>query len=87
MASRGNHNWGVDGVGIHAGLVVVMHRYQGPVCDYACDADGMGISGRRSRTRNEVFDGGGIEEFDVWESEDFGEDRGCEEGLAHMLLA
>lgn len=68
----------VDGVGVHAGLGVVVDGDEGPVCDDAGDADGGGGGGEGPG--DEVFDGGGVEEFDVGEGEDFGEEGGGEEG-------
>lgn len=58
---------------------------EGPVCDDAGDADGWGGwgvvgGGRGEGAGDEVFDGGGVEEFDVGEGEDFGEEGGGEEG-------
>ena len=77
MAGGGDDEGGVDGVGVHAGLVVVVHGDEGPVGDYARDADAAAAG---VRAGDEVFDGGGVEELDVWEGEDAGEECGGEEG-------
>ena len=77
MTSCGDYKRGVDSVGIHAGLVVVVHGYKSPVCDDTCDAD---LAVRACGASDEVFDGGGVEELDVGERKDFGEEGGCEEG-------
>lgn len=47
-----------------------------PVGHYAGDALGRGVVG----ADDEVFDGGGVEHDDVWESEDLREEGGGEEG-------
>ena len=70
----------VDGVGVHAGLVIVVLRDEGPVCDHACDTDRGTV-----RTRDEVFDGGRVEQFDVRGGEDAGEEGGGEEGLLNQV--
>jgi len=57
-------------------LVVVVEGYQRPVCYYASDTDPIS---RWERARDEVFDCGGVEELDVGEGEDFGEQGGGEE--------
>ena len=77
MTSGRDDNWGVDGIGVHAGLIVVVHGDEGPVCDNSGDADGSigGLAG------DEIFNSGSVEEFDVREGEDFGEEGGCEESL------
>ena len=64
MASCGDYERGVDGVGVHAGLIVVVHAYKSPVCDDTCDAD---FAVRACRASDEIFDGGSVEEFDVGE--------------------
>lgn len=43
VAGRADDEGRVDGVGVHAGLVVVVHADEGPVGDYAGDADGVGV--------------------------------------------
>lgn len=68
----------VDGVGVHAGLVVVVHRHQGPVGDHTCDAH-IGRSGNVT-TGNEILDGGGVEELDVGELQHLGQNGGGEQG-------
>lgn len=78
MAGGGDDERGVDGVGVHAGLVVVVHGDEGPVGDDTGDADGaVGAVG----AGDQVLDGGGVEELDVGEGEDLGEEGGGEEGL------
>lgn len=81
VAGRGDDDGGVDGVGVHAGLVVVVHGDERPVGDDAGDLDGGGVGGRGVGARDQVFDAGGVEELDVGEGEDFGEEGGGEEGL------
>lgn len=78
MAGGGDDDWGVDGVGVHAGLIVVMHGYQGPVCDDTCDADGSVWVG----ASDQVFDCCGVEELDVWEGQHLGKEGGGEECLS-----
>jgi hypothetical protein len=69
MTGGRDDDGGVDGVRVHAGLIIVVHGYEGPVGDDAGDAEGpVGVL-----TRDEVFNCGGVEEFDVGEGEDFGE--------------
>ncbi len=85
MAGGADGEGGVDGVGVHAGLIIVVAGDEGPVCDDAGDAEGcwgivVGGGGRGKGSGDEVFDGGGVEEFDVGEGEDFGEEGGGEEG-------
>lgn len=72
MARGGDDERGVDGVGVHAGLVVVVHGDEGPVCHDAGDADGGGVRDGGGGARDEVFDCGGVEELDVGEGEDLG---------------
>lgn len=69
VARGGNHKWGVDGVGVHARLIIVVHADEGPVGDNACNADGAVIQG----SGDEVLDGGGIEELNVGKLEDLGQ--------------
>lgn len=78
MASSADHERSVDGVGVHAGLIVVVHCDQSPVCDYTGDADILNAV--CAGTGDQVLDAGGVEEFDVGEGEDFGEESGCEQG-------
>lgn len=66
----------IDGVGIHARLVVVMHGDKCPVSDDAGNAQ-AGLS----RARDEILDGSGVEELDVGEGQDFGEKSRGEECL------
>jgi len=64
MSSGADDNRCIDGVGVHAGLVIMMHGDQGPVRDHASDPDDA--RGTRG-AGDEVFNGRGIEEFDVRE--------------------
>lgn len=81
MASSGDDDRCVDGVGIHAGLIIMVHGYERPVCDDTSDTKrAIGVL-----AGDEVFDCGGVEEFDVREREDFGEESGCEECLDHSI--
>ena len=72
MACGGDGDGRVDGVRVHAGLVVVVHGDKGPVCYDAGDADGGGAGGEGPC--DQVFDGCGVEELDVGEGEDLGEE-------------
>jgi hypothetical protein len=47
----------------HAAVVIVVDGDKRPVCDYTYDADCAAIAS--SRSGNEVFDAGGVEELDV----------------------
>ena len=57
MAGGRDDDGRVDGVGVHAGLVVVMHGDERPVGDDAGDAKGA----VRGAAGDEVFDGCGVE--------------------------
>lgn len=61
VASRGDDDGCVDGVGVHAGLVVVVHRDEGPVGDNTSDADAA-VSILAS---DEILDSSGVE-LEVW---------------------
>ncbi len=77
MAGSGDYDRRIDGVGVHAGLVVMVHGNERPVCHDASDAEvSVGVL-----ARDEVFDCGGIEKFDVRETQDFGEEGRGEECL------
>lgn len=66
MAGSTDDDGCVDGVGIHAGLVVVVHGDECPVCYDSCNAyDAGGVS----RASDEVFNGRSVEQFDVGEGE------------------
>jgi hypothetical protein len=73
VAGRADDEGRVDSVGVHAGLVVVMHANEGPVGDHAGDADGMRVGRSWGRASNKVFNGGGVEELDVGEGKYAGE--------------
>ena len=83
MAGGGNDNGCVDGVGVHARLVVVVHGDEGPVCNNTDNAE----ESVGSLAGDEIFDGGGVEELDVGEGEDFREEGRCEEGLGHWMIS
>lgn len=68
----------VDGVGVHAGLVVVVHRHQGPVSDHTCDAHITRSA--NVTTSDEILDGGSVEELDVGELQHFGQNSRGEQG-------
>jgi hypothetical protein len=51
-------------------LVVVVHGDESPVCDDTGDAEGAICIG----ASDEIFDRGGVEELDVGELEDLGEE-------------
>lgn len=75
MASGADNDGGIDGVGVHARLVVVVHGDQGPVGDDTSNSDGsVGIL-----AGDEVLNGGGVEELDVRELEDLGKEGRGEE--------
>jgi hypothetical protein len=57
VAGRGDDDGRVDGIGVHAGLVVVVHGDEGPVSHDAGDAD----AAVAVFAGDEVFDGGGVE--------------------------
>lgn len=71
VARRGDDDRRVDSGGVHAALCVVIERDERPVGDDAGDLD----AAVRHVTSDEVFDGGGVEEFDVGKGEDAGEER------------
>lgn len=77
VASSADDERGVDGVRIHAALVVMVHGDESPVGDNTSDAD---LSIRASGASDEVLDRCGVEKLDVGESEDFAEQSGSEEG-------
>jgi len=82
VAGSGDHDRCINGVGVHAGLVVMVHGNESPVCNDTSNAEvSVGIL-----ACDEVFDGGGIEEFDVGETEDFGEEGGGEECLGWVSV-
>ena len=93
VSCGGDYEGGVDGVGVHAGLVIVVHGYEGPVCHYAgnsgkvvshlCVGEGGDVpeSSVVVLTGDEIFDRGSIEELDVREGENFREEGGSEECL------
>ena len=78
MSGGADDKWRVDGVGVHAGLVVVVHRDQGPVGNHTGDAHI--IRPGNLTTGNEVLDGGGVEKLDVGELEHLGQDSRGKEG-------
>lgn len=65
----------VDGVGVHAAVLVVVLGHERPVGDDADDARDRGV---RDRARDEVLDAGGVEELDVRHGEDGGQERAHE---------
>ncbi len=40
MAGGADHDGRVDGIGVGAALIIIMHGHELPIGDYACDADG-----------------------------------------------
>ena len=81
MPSRADDKRAIDGVGVHAGLVIVVHRDERPVRHHARDAHGVRIGGCWGGPRDEVFDCRGVEELDVGEREYLGQQRRREECL------
>lgn len=71
----------IDGVRVHAGLVVVMHGDKGPVGHHTSNADSGRVGRSWGGTGDEVLDGSGVEELDVGEGENLGKEGGCEECL------
>lgn len=65
----------VDGVGVHARLVVVVHRHQRPVGDDTSDAHTL-----LRRAGDEVLDAGGVEHLNVGQRQHLGHDGRSEEG-------
>ena len=83
MPRGGDDDGRIDGIGVHAGLIIVVHSDQRPISDHARDADAaahLGARGLDVRAGDEVLDGGGVEELDVGEAQDFREEGGGEEG-------
>jgi hypothetical protein len=70
VAGGGDDDGCIDGVGVHARLVIVMQGYEGPVCDNTGNVDGS----VRVLARDEVLDTSGVEELDVREGEYFREE-------------
>lgn len=69
MSGGRDDDWCVDGVGVHARLVIVVHSYKRPVRHHARDADcasGGILAG------DEIFDCSGVEEFNVRERKHLG---------------
>lgn len=80
MASSGDDDGGIDGVRIHARLIIMMHGYQRPVGDNTGDAD----TAIRKMTRDEILDSSCIEELDIGKLKDLGQDgRREERGMLH----
>lgn len=73
VARRADDEGGVDRVGVHAAVLVVVLGDERPVGHDAGDAD-LTINS----ARDEVFDAGGVEELDVRLREDRGEERAHE---------
>ena len=78
MAGGADNERSVDGVGVHAGLVVVVHGHKSPVGDHTGDADaavlglaGCGCGGGVDRSGDEVFNSCCVEKLDVGEAEHF----------------
>lgn len=65
----------IDGVGVHAGVVVMVESDESPVHDNTSQADLVAV-----RTSDQVFNAGGVEELDVREGQDLGEKGGGEQG-------
>lgn len=84
VASGGDDKRSVDCVGVHARLVIVVHRDKGPVGDYTGDADRCRVRGGRSRARDEVLHGSCIEKLNIGEGQGLGEQSRSEEGLSSL---
>ena len=78
MTSSADDERGVDGVGVHAGLIVVVHSHERPVSNHTGNADAsVAIVGGAS---DQILDRGGVEELDVREGKDLRQESGGEEG-------
>ena len=75
MARAGDDDLGVDGVGVHARLVVVVHGHQGPVGHDPGHSDLAVVRW----AGDQVLHTGGVEELDVGELEHLGAQLGDEE--------
>lgn len=71
MTSGTDHQRSVDGVGVHAGVVVVVHGDERPVGNHTSDTDGLGVA-VSAGAGDKVFDAGGVEELHVGEGDYFG---------------
>ena len=79
VASSADHQRGVDGVRVHAALVVVVHGDESPVGDDTGDAE---LTIRPRRASDEVLNSRGVEKLDIGEGQDFAEQsRGKESGV------
>lgn len=77
MSSGRDHDRSIDGVWVHAGLVVVVHGNKCPVGDNSSDAkSSVGVL-----AGDEVLNGGGIKELDVGERKNLGQKGGSEKSL------
>lgn len=74
VASRRNDHRGIDSVGIHARLVIVMHRNQSPVGD---DASNLNPTGCRL-PGDQILHSRGVEQLYVREAQHFAEQRARE---------
>lgn len=83
MPGGGNDDGSVDGVGVHTGLIIVVHSHEGPVGDDPGNTD-IPVG---QLAGDEVFNGGGVEKLDVGKGEDFGQNGGCEEGLGFHIVS
>ena len=70
MPCRADDKRGVDCVRVHAGLVVMVHRDQGPIGHHTSNADLLVLV--RRRACDQIFYSRSIEELDVREAEDSG---------------
>lgn len=78
IMSRGRDDDGsIDGVRVHARLIIMMHGDQGPVGDHSSDADGT----IWQRASDKILDCRGVEQFDVGECQNLGEESRGEECL------
>ena len=81
MAGGGDDDRSVDGVGVHAGLVVVVHSHEGPVGDNTGNLDGGGVGWVTGVAGDEVLNAGCVKELDVRELKDLGKEGGSEQSL------
>ena len=77
VASGGDDEGSIDGVWVHAGLVIMVHGDKSPVGNNSCNAK----RSIRGLTGDEIFDCRGVEKLDVGKGEHFREEGRSEESL------
>ena len=86
MTSGGDDNRGVDGVGVHAALVVVVHRHQGPVGNDTGNTDPRTTF---IRARDQVLHRSCVEHLDIIHGQHLGQDGARKQRgvLDHHVIA